>query len=85
MQRGHTIKNKSVDVKKALSKNDMQQGGGPMGGGGGPMMGGRGGHRGGRGGRSKLNAFLFSPIILNYASVMTIKPYYSSNNCNFLV
>lgn len=54
VQRGHTIKNKSVDVKKALSKNDMQQGGGPMGGGGGPMMGGRGGPRGGRGGRSKL-------------------------------
>lgn len=56
VQRGHTIKNKSVDVKKALSKNDMQQGGGPMGGGGGPMMGGRGGPRGGRGGRSKLNS-----------------------------
>lgn len=54
VQRGHTIKGKSVDVKKALNKNDMQQGGGPMGGG--PMGGGhmgRGGPRGGgRGGRA---------------------------------
>ncbi|KAL1489401.1 hypothetical protein ABEB36_014302 [Hypothenemus hampei] len=28
LQRGHTIKNKAVDVRKALNKNDMQQGGG---------------------------------------------------------
>ncbi|XP_066256647.1 heterogeneous nuclear ribonucleoprotein A1, A2/B1 homolog isoform X1 [Euwallacea similis] len=57
LHRGHTINNKSVDVKKALSKNDMQQGGGSMGGG--PMGGGsmgRGGHRGGsgRGGRGGM-------------------------------
>ncbi|ENN72176.1 heterogeneous nuclear ribonucleoprotein A1, A2/B1 homolog [Dendroctonus ponderosae] len=47
LKRSHTIKNKVVDVKKALNKIDMQQGGQV----GGSM--GRGGHRGGgRGGRS---------------------------------
>lgn len=54
LHRGHTVKGKTVDVKKALNKADMQQGGGPMGGPsggrGGRAGGGRGGHQGGGGG-----------------------------------
>ncbi|XP_030767308.1 heterogeneous nuclear ribonucleoprotein 87F [Sitophilus oryzae] len=50
----HIIKGKRVDVKKALSRNEIQQGGGtPRGGprgGGGPMRGNRGGPPGGYGG-----------------------------------
>ncbi|XP_017084601.1 LOW QUALITY PROTEIN: heterogeneous nuclear ribonucleoprotein 87F [Drosophila eugracilis] len=51
LQKNHTIKNKSLDVKKAIAKQDMdRQGGG--GGGGGGQGGGRGGPRiGGRGGQ----------------------------------
>ncbi|CAG9768797.1 unnamed protein product [Ceutorhynchus assimilis] len=47
LHRGHTIKGKPVDVKKALHRNDIQQGGG---GGGAPMGGSPMGGRGGRGG-----------------------------------
>ncbi|XP_053947319.1 heterogeneous nuclear ribonucleoprotein 87F-like [Anastrepha ludens] len=46
LQKNHTIKNKVLDVKKAIAKQDMErQGGG--GGGGGRGQGGRGGGRGG--------------------------------------
>nr|XP_036674395.1 heterogeneous nuclear ribonucleoprotein 87F [Drosophila suzukii] len=54
LQKNHTIKNKSLDVKKAIAKQDMdrQGGGGGGGGGGGAPGGGRGGPRiGGRGGQ----------------------------------
>ncbi|XP_073818511.1 heterogeneous nuclear ribonucleoprotein 87F-like [Musca autumnalis] len=51
LQKSHTIKNKNLDVKKAIAKQDMdRQGGGGGGGGGG--QGGRGGPQGGRGGRN---------------------------------
>jgi len=60
LQKNHTIKNKSLDVKKAIAKQDMdrQGGGGGGGGGGGAPGGGRGGPRiGGRGGQVILNSF----------------------------
>uniref|UniRef100_A0A1I8NAK1 RRM domain-containing protein n=1 Tax=Musca domestica TaxID=7370 RepID=A0A1I8NAK1_MUSDO len=50
LQKSHTIKNKNLDVKKAIAKQDMDRQGG--GGGGGNQGGGRGGPQGGRGGRS---------------------------------
>ncbi|XP_017873224.1 PREDICTED: heterogeneous nuclear ribonucleoprotein 87F [Drosophila arizonae] len=55
LQKTHTIKNKTLDVKKAIAKQDMdRQGGGGGGGGGrggpGGRAGGRGGDRGGQGG-----------------------------------
>ena len=60
----HQINGKRVDVKKAVSKQEMNSmGGGPGGGGGGGMgMGGRGGggRGGGRGGRVSFS--IFSPI-----------------------
>ena len=49
LQKSHTIKNKTLDVKKAIAKQDMD--GGRGGGGGGGGGGGRGGG-GGQGGRS---------------------------------
>lgn len=51
--RNHQIRGKHIDVKKALSKAEMErhQGGGGGGGGGGNMGGFRGGPRGGGGGR----------------------------------
>ncbi|XP_016961210.1 heterogeneous nuclear ribonucleoprotein 87F [Drosophila biarmipes] len=52
LQKNHTIKNKSLDVKKAIAKQDMDRQGGGGGGGGGAPGGGRGGPRvGGRGGQ----------------------------------
>ncbi|XP_039495987.1 heterogeneous nuclear ribonucleoprotein 87F [Drosophila santomea] len=52
LQKNHTIKNKSLDVKKAIAKQDMDRQGGGGGGGGGGGQGGRGGPRaGGRGGQ----------------------------------
>lgn len=54
LQKTHTIKNKALDVKKAIAKQEMDRqgggggGGGPVGGGGGGRMGNQGG--GGRGG-----------------------------------
>ncbi|XP_033235941.1 heterogeneous nuclear ribonucleoprotein 87F isoform X2 [Drosophila pseudoobscura] len=51
LQKTHTIKNKSLDVKKAIAKQDMdRQGGGGGAGGGGGSGGGGGGGGGGRGG-----------------------------------
>ncbi|XP_023179922.1 heterogeneous nuclear ribonucleoprotein 87F [Drosophila hydei] len=56
LQKTHNIKNKTLDVKKAIAKQDMdRQGGGGGGGGGGRggpggRAGGRGGDRGGQGG-----------------------------------
>ncbi|XP_037947805.1 heterogeneous nuclear ribonucleoprotein 87F-like [Teleopsis dalmanni] len=55
LQKNHTIKNKILDVKKAIAKQDMdRQNGGGGGGGGrggqGPRGGGRGGDRGNQGG-----------------------------------
>ncbi|XP_018572361.1 heterogeneous nuclear ribonucleoprotein A1, A2/B1 homolog isoform X2 [Anoplophora glabripennis] len=65
LQRNHTIKGKHIDVKKALSKAEMERhnqggGGGGGGGSGGPPRGGRGGGRGGgnwnnRGGQGDWN------------------------------
>ncbi|XP_022229849.2 heterogeneous nuclear ribonucleoprotein 87F isoform X3 [Drosophila obscura] len=60
LQKTHTIKNKSLDVKKAIAKQDMDRqgggggggGGGGAGGGGGSGGGGGGGGRGGPGGRT---------------------------------
>jgi len=49
LKKRHDLNGRQVEVKKALSKNDM---GGQGGGGGGDRRGGRGGGRGGRGGRS---------------------------------
>ncbi|KAH8335731.1 heterogeneous nuclear ribonucleoprotein 87F isoform X1 [Drosophila bipectinata] len=51
LQKNHTIKNKSLDVKKAIAKQDMDRQGGGGGGGGGGGRGGPGGRPGGgRGG-----------------------------------
>ncbi|XP_026850822.1 heterogeneous nuclear ribonucleoprotein 87F [Drosophila persimilis] len=51
LQKTHTIKNKSLDVKKAIAKQDMdRQGGGGGAGGPGGRTGGRGGDRGSQGG-----------------------------------
>ncbi|XP_044761733.1 heterogeneous nuclear ribonucleoprotein A1, A2/B1 homolog [Coccinella septempunctata] len=57
LQRHHTIKGKHIDVKKALSKAEMDRAtsGGPSGGGGGGPRGGRGGPRGGQGGSGNWN------------------------------
>lgn len=52
LQKSHTIKNKTLDVKKAIAKQDMdggRGGGGRGGGGGGGNQGGRGGGRNDRG------------------------------------
>jgi len=53
LQKNHTIKNKTLDVKKAIAKQDMdrQGGGGGGGGSGGGGGGGSGSGRGGQGGR----------------------------------
>ncbi|KAJ8933733.1 hypothetical protein NQ314_013826 [Rhamnusium bicolor] len=50
LQRNHTIKGKHVDVKKALSKAEMERASGSGGGGGSGGQGQRGGRGGGRGG-----------------------------------